>query len=406
MTSSRSTETAGASRRPDTLPLVLFIISLCGLASTVAYRSMDPLVTSVAREFAVPVTTAALLSSAYALPFALGQPILGPIGDVFGKGRLLIICLWVLCATLVLGAFSTSFEMMIVLRFVGGLAGGGTMPVAMAMIGDRFPPDKRQVAIARFLAAALIGQVFASSLAGFLAITVGWRGFFLLAAGVTFIAACGATWKFREPWDLDRPPFSVAGALGRYKLVFANPKALLCFGTVFIEAIAIFGATPYIAEILESGKLGGPREAGMVIAGIGVGGLLYSFVVGPLTRAFSRIQMMAWGGIIGALALAGAAFAPGWLSLAILFTVLGFGFVLLHNSVQTEVASLAPAARASAYSMHAFAFFLGQAIGPVVFGAGMHSIGTSAMLLINAVILCAVGLGAAALFARHGSDLD
>ncbi|MDB5509117.1 MAG: transporter [Hyphomicrobiales bacterium] len=390
--------------------MVLFIISLCGLASTVAYRSMDPLVSSMAREFAVPITTAALMSSAYALPFALGQPILGPIGDVFGKGRLLIICLWVLCATLVLGALSPSFDMILALRFIGGLAGGGTMPVAMAMIGDRFPPDQRQVAIARFLAAALIGQVFASTLAGFLATTVGWRGFFLLAAGVTFVAACGATWMFREPkvagMRAERPPFSIAAAFGRYKLVFANPKALLCFGTVFVEAIAIFGATPYIAEILETAGLGGPREAGMVIAGIGVGGLAYSIVVGPLTRHFSRIQMMAVGGVIGALALAGAAFAPGWPSLAALFAVLGFGFVLLHNSVQTEVASLAPSARASAFSMHAFAFFLGQALGPVIFGYGMHTIGSSAMLMINAGILLAVGLVAAALFARHGSVLD
>jgi predicted MFS family arabinose efflux permease len=390
--------------------LVLFIISLCGLASTVAYRSMDPLVSSMAREFAVPITTAALMSSAYALPFALGQPILGPIGDVFGKGRLLIICLWVLCATLVLGALSPSFDMILALRFIGGLAGGGTMPVAMAMIGDRFPPDQRQVAIARFLAAALIGQVFASTLAGFLATTVGWRGFFLLAAGVTFVAACGATWMFREPKvagkRAERPPFSIAAAFGRYKLVFANPKALLCFGTVFVEAIAIFGATPYIAEILETAGLGGPREAGMVIAGIGVGGLAYSIVVGPLTRHFSRIQMMAVGGVVGALALAGAAFAPGWPSLAALFAVLGFGFVLLHNSVQTEVASLAPSARASAFSMHAFAFFLGQALGPVIFGYGMHTIGSSAMLMINAGILLAVGLVAAALFARHGSVLD
>lgn len=386
--------------------MILLLISLCGLASTVAYRSMDPLVTSVARDFMVPVTSAALLSSAYALPFALGQPILGPIGDVFGKGRILIICLWVLTATLVFGALSPSFEALIALRFIGGLAGGGTMPVAMAMIGDRFAPDKRQVAIARFLAAALIGQVFASSLAGLLAVTVGWRGFFLLGSLVTLAAAVGATWKFREPRNPDRPRFSVGSALGRYRLVFANPKSYLCFGTVFIEAIAIYGCTPYVAEILEKSGLGGPREAGFVIAGIGLGGLFYSIVLTKLMRVMTRIRMMATGGIIGALALAGTALLPGWPTLVALFGILGFGFIMLHNSVQTEVASLAPDARASAFSMHAFAFFLGQAIGPVIFGAGMHGIGTQPMLLINACILAAVGLTAAAAFSRHDSVLD
>lgn len=367
---------------------------------------MDPLVTSVAREFAVPVTTAALLSSAYALPFALGQPILGPLGDVFGKGRVLIICLWVLTATLIVGAFSPSFEFLLAMRFIGGLAGGGTMPVAMAMIGDRFPPNERQVAIARFLAVTLIGQVFASSLSGLLAVSVGWRGFFLLGAVVTLTAALGATWKLREPKKLDRRRFSIGEAAGRYRLVFANPKSWLCFGTVFIEAIAIYGATPYVAEILETAHLGGPREAGFVIAGIGIGGLLYSFTLTWLMRRLTRIQMMSTGGIIGAVAIAGAAFVPGWTVLVGLFTLLGFGFVMLHNSVQTEVSSLAPEARASAFSMHAFSFFLGQAIGPVIFGTGMHLIGTGPMLLINACVLAAVGIGAAILFSRHSTDLE
>ncbi|MDB5648979.1 MAG: putative arabinose efflux permease, family [Hyphomicrobiales bacterium] len=386
--------------------MILFIISLCGLASTVAYRSMDPLVTAVARDFMVPVTSAALLSSFYALPFALGQPILGPLGDVFGKGRVLIICLWVLTGTLIVGAFSPSFEALLGMRFIGGLAGGGTMPVAMALIGDRFPPNERQLAIARFLSVTLIGQVFASSLAGLLAVSVGWRGFFLLSAAVAFTAALGATWKLREPKTVERPRFSIGGALGRYRLVFANPKSWLCFGTVFIEAIAIYGATPYVGEILEQAKLGGPREAGFVIAGIGIGGLLYSFALTVLMKRLSRIQMMASGGVIGAVAIAGAAFIPGWPVLVALFTMLGFGFVMLHNSVQTEVASLAPEARASAFSMHAFSFFLGQAIGPIVFGNGMHLIGTGPMLAINACVLAAVGLGAAALFSRHSSVLD
>jgi predicted MFS family arabinose efflux permease len=280
--------------------MVLFLISLCGLASSVAYRSMDPLVTSLARDFSVPVATAALVSSAYALPFALGQPVLGPMGDVFGKGKLLAICLFVLTATLIIGAFAPNFESMLAVRFIGGLAGGGTMPVAMALIGDKFPPEKRQVAIARFLAVTLIGQIFASTLAGMLAVTIGWRGFFWLGACITLTAAIGALWKLQEPQKVFSQAFGVGSAFRRYGIVFANPKSWLCFGTVFFEAIAIFGVTPYVSEILESNHLGGPPEAGFVIAGIGVGGLIYSLILGWLMRFFTRVSFMAWGGAIGA----------------------------------------------------------------------------------------------------------
>lgn len=385
--------------------MLLFLISLCGLASSVAYRSMDPLVTSIARDFSVPVATAALVSSAYALPFALGQPVLGPIGDVFGKGRLLAICLFVLTATLIVGAFAPNFESMLTMRFIGGLAGGGTMPVAMALIGDKFPPEQRQLAIARFLAATLIGQIFASTLSGLLAVTVGWRGFFLLGAVVTLTAALGAVWRLREPKKVAAHGGGVGGAFKRYGQVFANPKSWLCFGTVFLEAIAIYGVTPYVSEILEVNHLGGPREAGFVIAGIGIGGLIYSIVLAYLMRFLTRVGFMAWGGVFGAAALAATSLLPGWGMLVAFFTLLGFGFVMLHNSVQTEVSSLAPNARASAFSMHAFSFFLGQASGPVIFGLGLHRFGLTPMLLTNAALLGAVGLGAAYLFSRHDSEL-
>src|SRR4051794_80549 len=76
--------------------------------------------------------------------------------------------------------------------------------------------------------------------------------------------------------------------------------------------------------------------------------------------------------------------------------VLGFGFFLLHNSVQTEVTELAPSARASAFSLHAFSFFLGQALGPMFYGAMIPTMG-AVSFAIGAVILAATGLTASIL---------
>ena len=88
--------------------------------------------------------------------------------------------------------------------------------------------------------------------------------------------------------------------------------------------------------------------------------------------------------------------------MAICFTITGFGFVMLHNSVQAEVAELAPGARASAFSMHSFSFFLGQAIGPIVFGFGLHHVGRG-WLVLNILVLGLTGIVVARLFARHPS---
>jgi predicted MFS family arabinose efflux permease len=73
---------------------------------------------------------------------------------------------------------------------------------------------------------------------------------------------------------------------------------------------------------------------------------------------------------------------------------LGFGFFLLHNSVQTEVTELAPSARASSFSLHAFCFFLGQAVGPLLYGFGLATLGPAASFAGGAAILAATGVAA------------
>src|SRR5215203_5345461 len=73
---------------------------------------------------------------------------------------------------------------------------------------------------------------------------------------------------------------------------------------------------------------------------------------------------MAAGGTIAAIGLASVGLDVSWQAQMASMVVLGFGFFLLHNSVQTEVTELAPSARASSFSLHAFSFFMGQAVGP------------------------------------------
>jgi len=381
--------------------MVFFVFILCGFASALSNRSMDPLLTMIARDFSVPITTAALLSSAYAFPYALSQPVLGPIGDFYGKSRVLKSCLWLLGFCTLGCIFAPTFEILLGFRLLGGVAAGGIMPVAMASIGDKYPPAIRQLAIGRFLTAGLTGMILGASLAGVMAMSFGWRSFMYLTAAMAFAAAIGATVLLHEP---SRPQghIRISDAATSYGKVFANPKSWFCFGTVFLEAIALYGCTPFIAELVETNGLGTAREAGFALAGIGIGGLLYSITLHITLRFFRRTQMMAVGGALAGLGLTGMALALPWPLMCLGFTVTGFGFMMLHNSVQAEVAELAPSARASAFSMHSCSFFLGQAIGPIISGFGMHHVGRG-WLVLNMALLMATGLVVSRLFARYPS---
>ena len=85
------------------------------------------------------------------------------------------------------------------------------------------------------------------------------------------------------------------------------------------------------------------------------------------------------------------AFPLAWPWLTAFFTLTGFGYMMVHNSIHAEVAEIAPQLRASAFAMHSCSLFVGQAIGPIYFAAGMDTIGASNMLFVNAVVMLLIG---------------
>jgi predicted MFS family arabinose efflux permease len=309
------------------------------------------------------------------------------------------VCLWLLVASQIGCVLAPSFEIVAACRFIGGIAAGGIMPVTMAMMGDQYPPHQRQLAIGRFLIAGLTGMVFGSSLAGLMAVSWGWRSYMMLAGAVALSAAIVTTWTFRGAPKKQAGHIRLSDARANYARVFANPKARLCFSTVLLEALAFYGVTPFIGELIEREHLGTPREAGFAIGAFGVGGILYSIMLPIILRNLRRKTMMASGGILGTAGLWGMMLALPWQAQAFLFGVSGFGFFLLHNCIQAEVAELSEDSRALAFAMHSCSFFTGAAVGPVLVGLGLHTLGRPS-LLVNIFIFAATGLGAAHVFAR------
>jgi len=82
------------------------------------------------------------------------------------------------------------------------------------------------------------------------------------------------------------------------------------------------------------------------------------------------------------------------------FAVLGFGFYMLHAVIQIYASELSPKARGSAMALHSFFFFLGQALGPIVYGIGHDTIGIGPVLIFGAVVLAGVGLTCASWLRR------
>ena len=134
------------------MPPAINIIALATFAASLSARALDPVLPHVADEFGVSIATAASFSSVFAFTFAIVQPALGAAADLFGKARLMIVCLVLLGLANILGALSTSFPLLFATRILAGVGSGGVFPVALGLTSDLVGPEKRQVAIGRTLA--------------------------------------------------------------------------------------------------------------------------------------------------------------------------------------------------------------------------------------------------------------
>jgi predicted MFS family arabinose efflux permease len=378
------------------LNLMAFVI----FATTLFMRSVDPVIPQIAQGLNVTPTTAALLSTGFTLPYALIQPVLGALADMFSKTRLIALCMFIVGVTTLACGLVTNFETLMALRVLAGVTAGGVFPIALAVAGDRVPVQQRQVAIGRLLFAAMTGNLLGASSAGVIGDVIGWRGVFFMTGAIDLIALAVAMPGFRS---IDEKPgrFDLSTLVPNYRAIFSNPMAKYCFGAVFIEAVFMFGVFPYMAGLLQTGGVTHASIAGVVISGFGIGGVIYTFMVAWLLGNIGESRLMAAGGFIMGLCLLVIALRVPWPVEFANFIVLGFGFYLLHGCIQVYVTELAPAARGSATAAHSFFFFIGQAAGPVVYGIGLTSVGITAVLLVGAAALMATGWICALQLRRH-----
>lgn len=368
------------------------MLALGVFSATLVTRITDPLVFELSQDLNAPIARVALLASAFALPFALIQPILGPVGDAVGKRRVIAAGLSVLSVILVVSSLAPTLDVLLVLRGLAGLAAGSVMPLSIAMVGDRVPVKDRQVALSRLVAFGIAGQIAGGSIAGLLEPWLGWRGIMLAASTVTAGAVIAILLSSRTFPPEARQRFDPVLAARRYGQLLRMPAAMMLYVAVAIEGGLVFGGFPYFAPILQARGLGGTAEAGLAIAAFGAGGLIYAAIARTVLQRLGQARMVMLGGVLCLLAMSGFAFAP----IAPLFIaaglLLGVGMYMIHNSIQVRVTELTPHARGSAVALHAFHFFIGQTAGPVALGAMIGTFGDAFALVTAGLVLLALAV--------------
>src|SRR5215469_9542437 len=100
---------------------VLGLTMVAIFSTTLFMRAVDPLVPQIADYFVVDPHTVALLATAFSLPYAITQPILGGLADAFGKTQLMTWSLVILVVSAAIGAAAPNLTVLFVSRVVSGI---------------------------------------------------------------------------------------------------------------------------------------------------------------------------------------------------------------------------------------------------------------------------------------------
>src|ERR1700693_4100155 len=217
------------------MPPLLNIIALATFAASLSARALDPVLPHVAGDFNVSIAAAAGFASIFAFTFAIVQPVLGAAADLFGKARLVIVCLVLLGLANILGALSSSFSLLFASRILAGIGAGGVFPISLGLTSDLVGPDRRQVAIGRTLTGSMTGNLLGATASGLIGDFLGWRGVLAVLGSLVVVAAVAVAAGFRGAVLKHPPRTSLAALRQGYHTIFTNPNARVCYSAVFVE---------------------------------------------------------------------------------------------------------------------------------------------------------------------------
>ena len=372
-------------------------LSVAAFASGISLRVSDPLLPRLASDFSLSLGQAATVITVFAIAYGLSQLLFGPLGDRFGKYRVIA---WgcVACAfTTTACAMAPSFQILLVARTFAGATAASVIPLSMAWIGDVTSYERRQPILARFLIGQILGISAGVLAGGYAADHLHWRAPFegiALLFAITGIGLLRMNSRLPARARQIRPPqgSALARMVSEFGQVIALPWARVVVLTVFAEGAFLYGSFAFMVAHLHQTHSIALAVSGQVVMLFGFGGLLFALSARYLVHRLGEDGLCLWGGaLVAASFLVIAWGAHWWWSVPACFLA-GLGFYMLHNTLQINATQMAPERRGAAVASFAAAFFTGQSVGIAINGTLIDHIGTAGVITMGAAGVLLVSL--------------
>ena len=386
----------------------ILLLAFATFSSMTAQRICDAMLPELSRVFAVTLGEAAQVVWVFAITYGVAQLFYGPVGDRLGKYRIITLATFACTVGSVMAVLATSLPMLVAARLLVAAAAAGLIPLSIAWVGDSVPTDKLQEMLTRTGLGSTLGLVAGQLMGGLLTDALGWRWCFVF---MTVLFAAVGTLLYadlrRQGLSLLPPPIHQQPgdrvSFGRQMVaILSGSWARTVLLLAAVEGAVGFGVLAIWASHLHN-KLGlSLTMAGAVVALFGLGGVLYMAAGRHLIRRFDQAALVLAGGTTVGVCACIFAWAPHWLPAVPASLLAGFGFFMLHNTMQANATDMAPGSRGTAVALFSVCLFFGQSVGVVFAASLIGKIGSSAVIAAGGLLMALAGMVFARALKRRG----
>nr|WP_261781788.1 multidrug effflux MFS transporter [Rhodococcus sp. BP-332] len=383
---------------------------MLALLAAVAPLSIDmylPAFPRMAEEFGVSATAIQLTLTTFLVGLAIGNLVIGPLSDRFGRRPLLLVGTFVSIIATILCAWSPTVEWLTVFRFFQGFTGAAGVVLSRAVISDR----ARGAAAAKLFSLLVlvngVAPVIAPLLGGAVIGLTGWRGVFWVLAGVSVLMFVGVLALLPEshPAEL-RSTGGLSTMTADAREVLFNKRFLgyagafaFGFGVMF----AYISASPFVLQEVHGlsttwYSIAFTANALGIVVTSGANAKLVDRVRPEALLRIGLVSMVAFSALLVVDAVVGPYL---WATLVLLwFAVASLGLVIA-NATTLALGEARRAAGTGSAVMGAAQFGLAAVISPLV---GLGGEGTAVPMAVTMLVSAIIGLGGVVLGTRSPTE--
>uniref|UniRef100_UPI00406C9FD0 multidrug effflux MFS transporter n=1 Tax=Paenibacillus sp. FSL R10-2778 TaxID=2954659 RepID=UPI00406C9FD0 len=355
---------------------------ILGSITTIGPLSIDmylPALPTLVDDFGTTAALVQLSLTFFLLGLASGQLVAGPLSDVYGRRRPLLIGMFIYAVSSVLCAFSPSIGLLIVLRFIQGLAGSVGVVVSRAAVRDLYSGSELTKFFSLLMIVNGLGPILAPVIGGQLLRVTTWQGIFLVlfAAGIIFCL----TILLRLPETLPKERRSKSGLKGTlltFKVLLGNRKFMgyaLSQGFVTASMFAYISGSSFVLQNIFAVT---PQVYSLIFAVNGIGIIITGQIAGRLAGKVSETKLLLSGLLLctmgGVLLLLTILMGGGLIPILIcLFAVVSSVGIVGATSFSLAMQDQGEAAGSASALIGLIPLLLGSCVAPLVGLGGVDS---------------------------------